>query len=126
MQAFRYFLFIVICFFISGCDEYGAAGNIDFSILNDSIRAANRQGLLWAMKPETIAKNLFPSDAHPEGNPIYTVQSEYNGDNHCTVTIINEGAMDDELNGERRVVKFERSKNIWLITAMTMGLKRRL
>lgn len=125
-QSCLYFFILGFFYFISGCSAYESAKNVDFSIFNDSIRSAVTQQLRWTENPESIARNLFPPITRPEGNPGYLIQTEYVDETHCTIVIKDEGVVDDEVCGEKKVISFEKSENGWLINAMTISLKRNL
>ncbi len=91
-------------------------------IVYDRQLRSNSDGL----RTRSIARNLFPPITRPEGNLGYLIQTEYVDETHCTIMIKDEGVVDDEVCGEKKVISFEKSENGWLINAMTISLKRNL
>lgn len=107
------------------CTSYKTERILETDSLNDSIKAATSKGEAWSKSPESISRHLFPAEAHAEGNRNYSIQVDGRSRTTCDVTIVDEGAMDDEVYGQEWKTTFKKTGDCWQLTKLIKSLKRR-
>lgn len=106
-------------------DGYESPVNQDVKEVNLKILEGINAKEEWTKTPQAIVKVLFPETVHNESNSIYKVEEKRLHNNSLRVVITQEGAIDDEVNGERTVLTFKVLNGKWLITEMTYAARRR-
>jgi len=116
------------CFVIlSACGNYhdsptstGAVQNLNKQLEEGRLNNDN-----WTNSPEEIARHLFPPVSHDSGPKRYEVTKTSTSNETCLVTVLEEGAIDDEVLGERRIIAFQKITGKWNITSYQYAAKRR-
>jgi len=117
---------IIISFLLISCDGYrqSSVSAEYLTSLNTEISDGQRSGAKWINSPERIARHLFPPESHDGGTRLYEVKKKMNSTTDCIVILTEEGAIDDEVSGERRTIQFQGSNGNWTITALKFEEKR--
>ena len=119
-------LILIISFLLISCDGYrqSSVSAEYLSSLNREILDGQRSGAKWINSPEGIARHLFPPVSHDGRSKLYEVKKKMNSTTDCIVILTEEGAIDDEVSGERRTIQFQGSNGYWTITALKFEEKR--
>lgn len=112
---------------LSACDGYQESPTTKAAIveLNQEIAASRIKREGWVTSPEDIARHLFPAVSHDSGPQRYEVTKTATSDGTCSVTVLEEGPIDDEVLGERRTIEFQKTTGKWDITSYRYAAKRR-
>jgi hypothetical protein len=118
---------LLMSIFLTFCDGYQqSAVNADYlSSLNASIKDGQNTRAAWINSPEEITRHLFPPVSHDGKPKLYMVDKKIKSATDCTITIIEEGAIDDEVLGERRTLHFQAIDGHWSIDDLKYEIKRR-
>jgi hypothetical protein len=108
---------------IYACGGYEAPKKIDTQSINLKIERGMRAGAEWVKTPQGIVKELIPKGLHKEGNSLYKVEEKRSSDSLSKVVIVEEGAMDDEVDGEQTVLNFRLSKGKWMVDEITKSVR---
>jgi len=119
---------LISCFVIlSACTDYqnsptsaGAVQN-----LNKQLEAGRLNNDNWTSSPEDIVRHLFPAVSHDSGPKRYEITKASTSNEACSVTVLEEGAIDDEVLGERRTIEFQKITGKWNIIGYQYAAKRR-
>lgn len=119
-------IIILISLFLASCDGYqqSQVSSDYLSSLNATIADGVKSHATWINSPEEIAKHLFPSVSHDGGPKLYRVDKKIKSATDCTITITEEGAIDDEVSGERHTMYFQALNGLWTITYIKNEIKR--
>lgn len=93
--------------------------------LNMQLEAGRRTNERWTNSPEDIARHLFPAVSHDSGPKLYEVTKTSSTKETCFVNVLEEGAIDDEILGERRTIAFQKTLGKWNIISYRYAAKRR-
>ena len=96
--------------------------SIDIAEFNSEIETAHKSGENWTKDPITISHKLFPFYM-TEGQSNLSIECTRHSDTVMTVNITHEGAMDDSVSGEKRILAFEYKDNRWTINSVRLGFK---
>lgn len=115
-----------IALLITSCNEYQESFTSETTLkeLNRFVDSARTENANWTSSPEKIARTLFPQVA-TEGNRKYNISSEGTGVSFQKVTVLEEGAIDDEFLGERHEITFRQDGGQWKIVDYRYAAKRR-
>ena len=116
-----------ILLLLSSCDGYRNTplGKDTISAFNQELMDARKNGAAWANTPEDIARYQFPPVSHDSGPKLYKISKKDDSSEACTVTITEEGPIDDEVTGIRHTLYFNKSHGLWLVRDMKYEVKRR-
>lgn len=107
-----------------GCNEdYGNTIEINPLESNLEINKGIEAKSSWTKTPESIAKHLFPSVTHEEGNNFYKVEAKQLSNSSYKVTVTNEGVIDDEINGVKIIIDFKLMEGKWNISDIHKSYK---
>lgn len=120
-------LIALISGFLFSCDGYEKSPlSVDYlSSLNDSVSNGQKNGAIWANSPEEIARHFFPPVPLEGASELYEVNKKTNSSTDCSVTVIEEGPIDDEVLGERHTLYFRQMDGLWTIIDLKQEVKRR-
>ena len=90
---------------------------------NATIDDAGTRGANWTNLPFSIAANLFGPEVYTEGRIRYSIDYTQNQRETATITVTVEGSLDDSISAERRIIKFNKSGDKWLISDIRLGVK---
>jgi hypothetical protein len=122
---------IVLAFIASlcllSCDNYqqSCVAPEYISSLNKAIFDGQQNGATWANSAEEIARHLFPPVSLDGRSNLYKVTKKTNSSTDCSVTVVEEGIIDDEVLGERHTLFFRNSDRRWTIVDLKTEIKRR-
>lgn len=119
-------LIFFLALLMISCSEYQERPTSETTLkeLNRSVDSARMENASWTSSPEKIARTLFPQ-VSSEGNRKYSISSEGTGVASQKVTVLEEGAIDDEVSGERHVIIFKQKGGQWKIVDYRYAAKRR-
>lgn len=120
-------LFMTSLFLLS-CDEYKPSPSISpdyISSLNKTLSEGQQHGASWANSPEEIGRHFFPPVSHDGGPKLYEVKKEIKSATDYVVIILEEGAIDDEVSGEKHTIHFQDNNGHWTIGDLKLEIKRR-
>ena len=110
--------------------ETGGAGDdvshftgVDTRNYNARIEESRTKGETWANLPLSIATNLFGPADYTEGRMKCSVEYSQNQPDTAIVTVTVEGNLDDSVSAERRVIKFSKQSDKWMIGDLRLGFK---
>jgi hypothetical protein len=111
---------------LTSCYEYQESPTSEATLveLNRVVDSARMQNAGWTSSPEKIARTLFPQ-VSSEGSRKYSISSEGAGAASQKITVLEEGAIDDEVLGERHVITFKQEEGQWKIVDYRYAAKRR-
>jgi hypothetical protein len=111
---------------ITSCSGYQESPTSELTLkeLNRFVDSSRAKNASWTSSPEKIARTLFPEVSF-EGNRKYSVSRETTGVASQKVTVLEEGAIDDEVSGERHVLTFKKEVGQWKIVDYRYAAKRR-
>ncbi|WP_426061044.1 hypothetical protein [Hymenobacter sp. B1770] len=89
---------------------------------NQKIERGQRQRQAWTATPRQIIQHLFEPESD-EGGDLFTFQQTRHVNGSRTVTITEEGLLDDEVYGERRVLTFVVKQGGWVVKQVKVGYK---
>ena len=120
-------IIISITIFLISCDGYrqSSVSAEYLTSLNAKISDGQRSGAKWINSPEGIARHLFPPESHDGGPRLYEVKKKVNSTTDCIVILTEEGAIDDEVSGERYTIHFQGNNGHWTIVELKFEEKRR-
>ena len=98
---------------------------VDPKELNGKINKGMQDSASWAKTPESIVKKLFPQRSRKGENASYSIREKGTGGEARRVTVTEEGLIDDEINGEKIILYFDREGDKWVITKMRHSVRRR-
>lgn len=98
---------------------------VDPKELNQKISDGVQANASWVNTPESIVKKLFPQRSRKGENASYSIREKGTGGEARRVTVIEEGYIDDEINGEKIILFFDREEDKWVITKIRHSVKRR-
>jgi len=104
----------------------GIPDDLDSFILEDTNRYNDRIGdwkanrEKWLGDPILITRELFRSD-DPERKTIINLESK--AIDRATVTLTQEGLSDDSVDGEKRIIEFQKGNGFWTIKQIRLGFK---
>jgi hypothetical protein len=123
---------IVILLFITStvlfsCDNYQQSPvSPDYvSSLNAAISDGQHNGATWVNSPVGIAKHFFPSVSHNGKSKQYGIHITNKSATDCMVIVTDEGAINDEVSGERRTMHLHANNDQWSIADLKYEVKRR-
>jgi hypothetical protein len=87
---------------------------------NDSITEWRAKGQAWTADPILITRELFRSD-DPERKII--IDFESSTVDKVKVTLTQEKLSDDSVDGEKRIIDFEKVNDSWTIRQIRLGFK---
>jgi hypothetical protein len=119
-------LIFSLALLITSCNEYQESPTSETALkdLNRFVDSARSENASWTSSPDKIARALFPQQSS-EGNRKYSISSESTGIASQKVTVLEEGAIDDEVSGERHVIIFKQDAGQWKIVDYRYAAKRR-
>jgi len=119
-------LIFVLALLITSCNEYQESTISETTLkkLNRFVNSARTENASWTSSPEEIARTLFPQ-VSSEGNRKYTISSEGVSVASQKITVSEEGAIDDEVSGERHIITFKQEGGQWKIVDYHYVAKRR-
>jgi hypothetical protein len=120
-------IYFAISMSFSSCSDYKKeeVGTSTITNLNKQILDGSKSGNDWSLTPESIARYLFPPVSHDGPPKIYQVKKEKISNEKYVITVLEEGAIDDEVLGEKHTIYFELDKGRWKISQLDYALKRR-
>ncbi len=92
----------------------------DIKKYNDRITEWRTKGEIWTADPILITRELFRYD-DPERKTIIDFESRTA--DRVTVTLTQEGLSDDSVDGEKRIIEFEKVNDSWTIKQIRLGFK---
>lgn len=92
----------------------------DVNKYNTTITDWTIKGEKWSDDPISITRELFRS-GDPERKTVIDFMSETV--DKATVTLIQEGLGDDSIDGEKRIIDFEKANGTWTIKQIRLGFK---
>ena len=92
----------------------------DITKYNDRIAEWRTRGEIWTADPILITRELFRSD-ESERKIIIDFESETT--DKATVTLTQEGLGDDSVDGEKRIIEFQKVNDSWTIKQIRLGFK---
>ncbi|GIL23867.1 MAG: hypothetical protein BroJett042_23800 [Bacteroidota bacterium] len=92
----------------------------DIKKYNDRITEWRTSGEIRTTDPILITRELFRYD-DPERKTIIDFESKTV--DRVTVTLTQEGLSDDSVDGEKRIIEFEKVNNSWTIKQIRLGFK---
>ncbi len=92
----------------------------DIKKYNDSITESRAKGQAWTADPILITRELFRSD-DPERKTIIDFESATV--DKVKVTLTQEKLSDDSVDGEKRIIDFEKVNDSWTIRQIRLGFK---
>ena len=118
---------ILTSLFLFSCDGYQQSPvRAEYiSSLNTALVDARQNGAKWINSPEDIARHYFPPISHDGGPKRYELNKKMKSATDCIVTILEEGAIDDEVSGERYTIHFQTYDGHWTIADLKLETKRR-
>jgi hypothetical protein len=114
-----------LCLLSCGNYQQSSVAPDYISSLNKALRDGQQNGAIWANSPEEIARHLYPPVSHDGRSNLYKVTKKTNSSTDCTVTVVEEGSIDDEVLGERHTLYFRNSDGRWTIVDLKTEIKRR-
>jgi hypothetical protein len=104
-------------------DDLSEFRNENIEAYNKKIEEGNVKNENWTAKPLLIVHQLFVSGSNPEGKPYLMIEQKMDSADHVTLTITQEGVIDDSVSGEKRVINFTLKNGMWTITQIKVGFK---
>jgi hypothetical protein len=104
-------------------DDLSSFRNENIDTYNKEIEEGNAKREHWTSNPLLIVHQLFVSNFNPEGKPYMNIEQRMDSIDHVTLTITQEGVIDDSVSGEKRVINFTLKNGRWIITHIRVGLK---
>jgi hypothetical protein len=101
-------------------DDFDSFKTVDTSEYNNLLKGGIERNEFWTKDPVAISHKLFTYENNPR-----TLKIEVNSYDQTHVTVIHtlEGPYDDAAEGEKRIIKFEKSNEMWTITNIRVGQK---
>ena len=116
----------LLLFAIYGCTgRYEQPREVDPKDYNQKIANGKETNSEWVKSPQSIAKQLFPRDAHQTDNSSYSIEEKRLSEIDRKIIVTEEGAFDDEVNGEKAIIDLKLKNERWEITRLYISLKRR-
>ena len=126
-MRFLYFtVFTCITATVFSCsysDDIASFKDEDINFYNKQIHAGEESNENWINSPISIVNKLILSDINKEGNPYFKVEQQQDSVNYTTIIVTIEGALDDAVNGEKRIINFRLKDGKWLMTRVRVGFK---
>lgn len=101
-------------------DDFDSFKSIDTKKYNVLIKDGIERNEFWAKDPVTISHKLFTNENYPRNLKIELDNSDQT---YVTVTHTLEGPYDDAAEGEKRIITFEKTNDIWTIRELRIGQK---
>lgn len=92
----------------------------DVQKYNKTIKDWRAKGEGWTDDPIFITRKLFRSDDLERKT---TIDVESKTTDSATVTLTQEGLSDDSVEGEKRIIDFEKTNALWTIRQIRLGFK---
>jgi hypothetical protein len=93
--------------------------------LTDSLVQAQKLNASWVNSPEDIARHFFTAISADRGPMFYKITRESISPTRCKVTVLEKGAIEDKVFGQRHIIYFQSTDGIWKIFDLKYALKRR-
>jgi hypothetical protein len=104
-------------------DDTASFRNENIDGYNEEIQEGYAAGGEWCNDPLLIVHKLLLSKSNQEGNPYFKIEGKADAVNHMTLTVTQEGVMDDSVNGEKRIISFIFQNGKWRISQIKVGFK---
>ena len=118
-------ILLVLTIAIQACRSgYETPNKVDPNAFNLEIARGIQANEECTKTPKGIVKELLPKSLHDEENSFYKVEEKRSSDKASKITVTEEGAIDDEVNGERTTFEFRFIEGKWMITEMTHSVQR--
>ena len=119
----RYIIAVVVLlnqFACSTRDNLDSFSVVDTKEYNDRIALATSTGEHWANDPILITRELFRSDGYERK---IIIDFESSAAHKATITLTQEDLNDDSVDGEKRIIEFEKVNSTWSIKEIRVGVK---
>ena len=101
-------------------DDLNSFNTVDVADYNEAIKLGMEKDENWTNDPVVITHKLFTID---DGPGVVEIKMNRKDRLHAILTFTVEGPYDDSVEGEKRIIQFEKINNVWLITKMQIGFK---
>jgi hypothetical protein len=111
---------LIILFSCGNQDDLESFIIVDTRKYNNRIEEWRTAGQTWADDPILITRELFRIDGSERKT---TIDFESSTVDRATVTLTQEGLSDDSVDGEKRIIEFEKVNDSWTIKQIRVGVK---
>jgi hypothetical protein len=101
-------------------DDTDSFINEDIKNYNDRISNGHLNKEQWTVDPILIVRELFKSD---DFERKIIIDFEGKSKDEIVITLTREGLEDDSVDGEKRIIEFEKENNLWTIRTIKLGFK---
>lgn len=127
MLSTRTFLLVLLLLQIGGAgctrpDETAGFRDENPTPYNQQIERGRREQQAWTATPRQITLHLFEPESD-EVNYLFTFEQSGQANGSRTVTLTQEGLLDDEVYGERRLFTFVEEQGGWVVKQVKVGFK---
>lgn len=104
-------------------DDYDSFYAEDTKVFNEQIQSAILNKEPWIRTPLLIVNKFFGPQYQTEGNSMYALEQVERTNDFIKVIVTQEGFLEDEVYGEKRIIEFTYKDNNWIINSIRVGIR---